>query len=326
MKAIIHYVPILILTFFLIILTSCGILDNHEQNTPNIIENIYSINLDGSNQKELAVNTVSYLLAGNNIIYGSISSMNLDGSNQHAILPSNLNPVEFSVSPDGMNLIFFAGQILYLMNVDGSNLSQIIIPDSILKRANPGLSFDNRNIVFACSYGIYQISVNGQNYKKLKSNPAKTSFTQPGFLPDNNIIFAEYNDSTGFWVALHYFNLTSLQDTIIYNFTNEYAGYYYEVSPDNNVMFTAGNNIHEFNINTLTDKIITAGSDAHYSLDFSKITYIDPGDTWIDLIDLGSNKIINIKTSFNYYGELSSPRLSPDGTKIIFEVATPVFQ
>ena len=51
-------------------------------------------------------------------------------------------------------------------------------------------------------------------------------------------------------------------------------------------MFTAGNNIHEFNINTLTDKIITAGSDAHYSLDFSKITYIDPGDTWIDLIDL----------------------------------------
>jgi Tol biopolymer transport system component len=297
-------------------------LDDNEHNIPGTVWNIYSINLDGSNQKELAENGGIYLLASDNIIYGYISSMNLDGSNQHVLQPANLDPVDFSVSPDGTKIIFFADQILYLMNANGRNIYQITIPDSTLKRTNPSLSYDNKNIVFECSNGIYQINVNGENYIKLKNNPGKTSYTQPAFSPDNNnIIFAEYNDSTINWIALHYFNLASLQDTIIYRFSKG-AGFYFEVSPHYTILFTTGSNIHELNINTLVDKIVTTGSDAHYSPDFSKITYIDPTNTFIDLIDLKTNIITGIKTSFSYYEGISLPRLSPDGTKIIFEGAT----
>ena len=251
--------------------------------------------------------------------------MNLDGSNQHNLLPANLNPVEFSISPDGTKIILFAGQNLYLMNADGSNLNKITIPDTTLNKSNPSLSFDNKNIVYSSKSGIYQINVNGENYKKLISNPAKTSYTQPGFLPDdNNIIFAEFNDSTVNWVALHLFSLSTLKDTILYKFSNS-TGNSYEVSPNNDILFTTGSNIHELNINTLIDKIITAGSDAHYSPDFSKITFIDPADTLIDLIDLKTNGIIKISTSFKYYDTIYWPKLSPDGTKIIFEGATSQF-
>jgi hypothetical protein len=116
------------------------------------------------------------------------------------------------------------------MNVDGSNLIKIVIPDTTLNKSKPSLSFDNKNIVYSSKNGIYQINVNGENYKKLNDNPNKTSYTQPNFASgDNSIIFAEYNDSTVNWVALHLFNLVTLQDTIFYKFSNS-SGNYNELS------------------------------------------------------------------------------------------------
>jgi hypothetical protein len=97
----------LIISSFIIIFSSCNILNNNEQNIPNIVWNIYSINIDGSNQKELIGNVGGSSLAGNNIIYDYISSMNIDGSSQHNILPANLDPINFSVSQDGTKIVFF---------------------------------------------------------------------------------------------------------------------------------------------------------------------------------------------------------------------------
>ena len=240
-------------------------------------------------------------------------------TDQHKILPSNILPGSFSVSHDGSKIVFPAGNNLYLMNIDGSNLTKIKLPDTASSKSSPQFSFDGNNIVFITSNGICESNINGDNYRiLLDAHPRKEiSYVEPGFSADDyNIIFAEYNDSTSLFVSLHLFNLATMNDTIFFTFNNSSSNYY-EVSPNNSVLFVMGGNIYEENLNNFTYQILALGFDAHYSFDFSLITYTDPDNTSFNVLKLKTKVKQNIKIT-DKFSSVGEPKLSPDGTEIIF--------
>jgi hypothetical protein len=325
MKIIKIYILFFIISSFIIIFSSCNILDGNQQNNPSPKTGLYSINIDGTNQKELVSDGVgTFSFTDNYIIYGYFSLMNMNGSNQHTILPNSLLPATFSVSPNGMKIVCSTStHNLYIANNDGSDIKEINVPDTISGKSNPHLSYDNNHIVFLGTNGIYQIGINSDNCKKLKdtSKLLGTKLIDPCFSPDNkNIIYAEYNNSTNLYISLHILNLSSLADTVLFNFSSSSENYY-EISSNNNILFTTGGNIHEVNINTFVDNILTQGLFPHYSPDFSYITFTDLDNTIFELMNLSTKKIIKIQTSLKK-GLLNESKLSPDGTKLIFSGVT----
>ncbi len=320
---------ILILNAFLLVLffNACK-----EQNNPEQKTGLYSINVDGSGEMQLVNGSVGsyYFIEGDKIIYDYISSMNIDGTDQHKIIPSNVFsdnnvPGDFSISPSRNKIVFSSSQIspkasyLYLMNVDGSVFNKISILDTLSNKSSPQFSYDGNNIVFTTTYGIYESNVDGANLRKLLSNHLQKnlSYIQPSFSPDDkNIIYVEYNDSTGKFVSLHLMNISSLKDTIIYSSINSYQ-FYYEVSPDYFVLFVIGSSIIEVNLKDLSKQILDTGTDAHYSPDFSYITYIDPNNTSIDVYNLTTENIQNIKIP-GRFSSIAEPKLSPNHQEVIF--------
>ncbi len=205
-----------------------------QHDMPQIVDGLYSISLDGSNEYTVANSNVgiSFSFAGNKIIYDYISSMNLDGTGQQKLVPPNVfsdnnTPTDISVSKDGNKIVFSsivinAGPNLYIMNSDGSNLSKVNLPDTTSGKSSPSFSFDGSKIVFVTSYGICESNINGKDFKKLLLNPTqkKIKYIEPRFTADNNhIIYGEYNDSTFAFVSLHLFDTITMSDTAFYPIT-----------------------------------------------------------------------------------------------------------
>lgn len=315
----------------IVLLYSC-----YGRSNPEEVSGLYSININEKNETELTNEPGNFSFAGNKIIYDYISSMNLDGSDQQKIVPTNIfsdsnTPADFSVSTDGSKIVFSSilnktGTNLYIMNNNGSNFKIINLPDSTSSKSSPHFSFDGNNIIFVTSYGICEANINGENFKKLLINPVhgNIKYIDPRYTPDgNHIIYVEFNDSTYTYIALHLLNLTTMHDTIFYRLT-QFLWSDYEVSPNNFVLFVTGGAIHEINLKDFSDHTIALGTDAHYSPDFSYITFIDPDNSSFDLLNLQTNAKQNIKPTgkFNSIGE---PKLSPDGKEIIFSGTKYVF-
>lgn len=309
------YFTLLLIYIVVTMLLSCNYPEN---NMPLPNEGLYSINIDGTNQTELfSVIGFDFYFVGNKIIYSNLYSANLDGSDSHALAPDSLISLSFSVSPDRSKIIFSINyRDIYIMNSDGSGLSRINIPDTSNKYY-PSLSYDDNYLTYGNAEGVFQIGTNGSNFKMLRgNNTKKVRFLLTAYCANTKILYSDYNDSTTLFQSLHLIDTQNLSDTVLFSLGNSFGGYY-EVSNSNKILYTNNDYIHEYDVSSRVDKVITQGVDAHYSVDFSKITYRDMNSSMIYLMDLPTNKISQLKTSFSLYN-IAKPRLTPDGTKIIF--------
>ncbi len=309
-----------------LLISSCNLINPNGGNHTAIIMEIGSINTDGSNQKILAENPSDNCFAGNYIInnYNKLTEMNLDGSNLHNLLPPNLSANDFSISPNATKIVVSTGTNLYIMNIDGKGLTQIILPDSIIRVINPKISFNDSEIVFVSNTGLYKINVDGKNLVKLKSNPLDTSvyYARPTFSADDqNIIYATFNRPSGNPIDIHRLSLKDLSDTAFYNF-NSMLFTSLEISPQNILLIkSTGSNIYSIDLNNFKATLIAIGFNADYSFGYKKITYVDPDSlNIICIMDLNTKVItkVSLNSSISTQVGVYDSKLSDDGTTIVF--------
>src|SRR5262249_11110274 len=137
---------------------------------------------------------------GNEEIY----TMNVNGSNQTRLTNNIAFDYSPSFSPDGSKIVFYSDRSglskldIYVMNAnDGSNQQQLTSNSAV--NAFPSFSPDGKQIAFASTrdsgkYQIYIMSADGLNQNRLTGNSAND--LEPVFSPDGKKI-AFYSDRDG---------------------------------------------------------------------------------------------------------------------------------
>jgi Tol biopolymer transport system component len=241
-------------------------------------------------------------------------TMNPDGSNpiQLTDLPSGPNASSYVYddyskwSPDGTEIAFTTigrssldGRSIYVMNADGSNLRQIVIEGSIggdvglfewspdgtkflFNAGDSGLGIAGDLTPFDPTENIFIVDVDGKNLAKL-TNDTEIANGGATWSPDGNLIaFASNRDGT----------------SKIY------------------IMNADGSNQHTIGV---------AASGFSWSPDGSTILLVGPGNPE-NCYNIACQELYTIRpdgsnlTQLTHYsGSYTSPRYSPDGTKILFE-------
>ena len=188
---------------------------------------IFVVNADGSDQRRLTQSKFDQSPAwspdGTKIAFWRIDSitmpmpsswgifvMNADGSDQRAVA-STSNLVEPAWSPDGLKFVVGGNTALgtygiYLINIDGSNRTQIIQTPSNFEDGDPVWSPDGSKITFircadANGFGcldttshLWGVNADGSNPTKLTDTPAYTHAWSPD---GTKIIFGNAQSSGG---------------------------------------------------------------------------------------------------------------------------------
>jgi len=159
---------------------------------------IYVVNSDGSNQRNITNNPGEYSglawsLDGNLIAYAGRSGiyvMNADGSNNHKI--GDGYGIGITWSPDGTQIAFAdvanSAFQLYIMKADGSNVRRIT--DSLAFITGVSWSPSGSEIAFSSNVDgdmeIYKINIDGSNQQQLTNNTIDDR--QPKWSPDGSKI------------------------------------------------------------------------------------------------------------------------------------------
>ncbi len=147
---------------------------------------VYLVNADGTGLSKLpnspaSINDLSWSPDGSKFAYsngGDVCVMNIDGSGQTNLTqgrPSNGGESTRSVlprwSPDGTRLLFGGEsnnyRYVYVMNADGSNLSQLI---SLHQSMQPAWSPDGTKITFIALNALYVANANGTGALQITNN------------------------------------------------------------------------------------------------------------------------------------------------------------
>lgn len=182
-------------------------------------DEIYRVNVDGSNLQQLTNNTVgdvqpSFSPDGTRIIFASdrdgnyeIYTMNTDGSNVQRITNSADDDRGPRFSPDGTKILFHRGSSgnndIYVMNMDGSGMKALTAASG--NNAYPRFSPDGSQIVFHSNrdgnYEIYRMNADGSNPQRLTNDSLDDAHAF--FSPDGSkIVFNKYyaDDTTSVFV------------------------------------------------------------------------------------------------------------------------------
>ncbi len=319
MKKIILLLPILIALFY-----SCGLLDSGSGMNPTeeaYVNRIYSININGENLKLLSEGTgFSFSQTEDTIFYlnnGSIYSMNIDGSNKHLITPTNFFVYDFHFTSNNkiyMNQYYEP----YIINIDGSGLTKVTLPDSIKYLSGLIFSHSGKSIVVSYAGGIYLMNPDGTEPRLLLDSSNSRTYSDISFTPnDSAIIYIEDDHKTGA-LSLKLFNIVFSTDTTLFPEDGGNHIINYSISHWNTVLFVSTAGIHVLDLNTLKYVFLTKGSYPHYSNDGEEISYIildNPG-IYIYLIKSATIKHVDVNLPGNY---LSDPVILPDNNQIIFK-------
>lgn len=179
---------------------------------PSGSPNIFIMDADGSNQKQLTSNggyAPSFSPDGSQVVFvkgNSIAVMDSDGNHVKVLTTAGSNETvsDPSYSPDGKTIVFSSGTVgqfgaflsLYLMDADGTHKRQLKIQTAGPTNTHARFSPDGHKILFQTDLGrnsFNQISVvnaDGSNAKTV-INDTKFFYNQPAWSPDGSkIIFA----------------------------------------------------------------------------------------------------------------------------------------
>jgi Tol biopolymer transport system component len=156
---------------------------------------IATMALDGSDRQQLTTDfdfNPQYTPDGSRIVFESqrgglisaIWSMSPDGSDPQRLTPGWLRAGGPDVSPDGQHVVFFRNQniplpnSLYVMGIDGSNITRLTYPVNGHHDVWPSYSPDGDEVVFSsdrgsatlCCYEVWKIRADGSRPIPLTSN------------------------------------------------------------------------------------------------------------------------------------------------------------
>ncbi|MCA1603060.1 MAG: hypothetical protein LC776_15970, partial [Acidobacteria bacterium] len=180
---------------------------------------IFVMNADGSNQRRLTANSndryPTWSPDGTKIAFSSFFShrfrliiMNADGSNQRVIQTGdNRNYYDPAWSPDGSKLAVLGGGVIYLINIDGTNLTRITPVGSNESDvdADPAWSPDGSKLAFRrginCDFNdcwggmqIWVVNADGSNPTMLRDG----YYSSPAWSPDGTkIVFSTNSFQSG---------------------------------------------------------------------------------------------------------------------------------
>jgi Tol biopolymer transport system component len=185
---------------------------------------IYSINANGSNQKQLTDNDAiddmpAWSADGTTLVFTSnrrqidhfeIFTMNSDGGGVKRLTNSQWDDNSPSFSPDGSKIVFASDRSgifqVYVMNSDGSG--QTPLTEDSYSSGSPEWSPDGTKIVYSSNQDdayldIYVMDSDGSNKQRMTS--AEGHDFSPAWSPDGKqIVFTSARDSTDFEVRRIY--------------------------------------------------------------------------------------------------------------------------
>ena len=320
MKKLIIILPLLILSFY-----SCGLLDTEDgMNPPDYayVYRIYSMDIKSNNLKLLSEGTqYSFSQEIDALIYlynGGIYFMDIEGINKHLITPSSFYTYNFWLSYSGEKIYIGEYYDPHLINIDGSNLMKLNLPDSIKYLGGWAVSSNMYKAAFSFSNGLYLMNFDGTNIKQLQDSSNSRTYSDISFTPnDSSIVYIQDEHNSG-KLSLKLFNIKNYVDTTLFpeNGGNHIISYL--ISQWNTVLFVSTAGIHLLDLNTLKYTFLTKGSYPHYSNDGNEISYIILDNPGIYIYNLQSKDIMHIDLTLpNNY--IKDPIFLSDKNKIIFE-------
>ncbi len=321
----------LFLAVLFLIFASCGLLDTGD-GMPDYrsfsIDRIYSVNLDGSDLKLIAVGSSFTLLSNGKLIYikdYKLHSCNLDGTDSVIISPDNYEIFNYQFYLNSSKILFIQYSIkntsVYSMNVDGSGFSQLNLPSNIKFNGGVTISPDGQKMAYANGTGLYIVNIDGSDQRQIKDTANRSYFYNMSFTPDvNNVVYIQ-DIQSGVALDLRLYNIQSRHDTsLFYNNDGNKIGTY-NLSRWNTLLFSNGDGVNLMNLKDYSYTFLHHGGDTHFSYDSTKITFMDFDINAIDVMDLkqNSSNLIFVNLPKNY---ISNPELTLDGKRVIFQADT----
>ncbi len=180
---------------------------------------IYTMNTDGSNQKQLTKHRLwsshpQFTPDGLKIIYvvyhdwtlfgklGRLARMDVDGGNQSFLTNEVTGYLRFCISPDGQHIVYESESTLWQMDISGNNKKALLEwPDDL---ENSGQDFpvqfssDGEWLLFTSyregDYDIYSVNRDGTNIQNLTQN-VWYDFDCVISSDDSKIIFSSYQNA-----------------------------------------------------------------------------------------------------------------------------------
>ncbi len=213
----------------------------------------------------------------------TIMRMNADGSEKTPIYYHSYLNNDFSISPDGLKIVFVldypglgAPSDLFIMNSDGSSVKQLTFDRSV---RHPTFSRNGKKIIYADDDGndleIYIMDVNGSNIKRITNN--STHDVYPSISADGSKILFVRNSSI---------YIMNIDGTGQKRLTTGHNDNYVSLSPDGSrIIFTRDNKeIYIMNSDgtgqtNLTTSVVTENMPA-FSPDGNKIVFCRHDSNW----------------------------------------------
>jgi Tol biopolymer transport system component len=163
----------------------------------------------GANSPNLLLNRMTGMIAFTSIRDGSaqIYTMNLDGSNQASLITSMSNDEHPKISPDGGRIVFHSNrdnpatwyEDIYVMNVNGTKLTRLT--NDYYADSRPAWSPDGNKIAFqslrnGSTSQVYLMNADGSSQVNITNNTSSDG--QPAWSPDGRkIAFTSDRDHPG---------------------------------------------------------------------------------------------------------------------------------
>ena len=253
---------------------------------------------------------------------------NSDGSNKK-IISNNSNIYDYQLYLNITRIIFkqflypnnSVNINLYTMNIDGSDLTELNIPNNINLHNEIIFSPDGSKIVYSNSTGLYFMNSDGSDQKQIKDTTNRSYCYDFNFTPDGENIIYIHDIQYGIALDLRLYNLNNMVDTSLFYNDNGNSIRSYRISKWNTLLFSNGDGVNLENLNNYTHSFLYRGGDPYFSNDSTKITFMNYGFKAICVMDLKDNsiKIINVNLPNNY---ISHPILSLDGKYVFFQADT----
>jgi len=250
--------------------------------------------------------------------YENIYTMDIDGTNITELTNIGLsyNP---RFSSDGSTIVFRSNDGIYYVNIDGTNLN--IIPNTTGDERLPQFSPDGSKILFSTNSGgdIHTINVDGSNRLNLTNSPGIGEYS-PQFSSDGSkiiYVIGNVNPVNIYIMDSDGSNQINLTNNSSWNWQPRF-------SPDGAmIVFSRNNDIFIMNVDGSNQINLTNNTDSdeypQFSPDGLKILFVSDRDGiyWdIFTMDYDGSNQTNITNSTGWDGW---PQFSLDGSKIVFQ-------